>query len=58
MTGAGARPRPRVGRLASQLHERELDVLLVGRPVNLRYLTGFTGSHGLALVAAAPADRL
>jgi Xaa-Pro aminopeptidase len=29
-----------------------VDVLLVATPVNLRYLTGFTGSHGLALVAA------
>jgi Xaa-Pro aminopeptidase len=42
----------RVERLASELGEREVDVLLVATAVNLRYLTGFTGSHGLALVAA------
>ena len=43
-------------RVAELLRERELDVLLVGEPVNLRYLTGFTGSNGLALIAAG-ADR-
>jgi Xaa-Pro aminopeptidase len=43
----------RTGRLASELAGRGVDVLLVGTPVNLRYLTGFTGSHGLALIAAA-----
>jgi Xaa-Pro aminopeptidase len=42
----------RVARLAAQLRERELDWLVVATPVNLRYLTGFTGSHGLALVGA------
>ena len=41
----------RVARLAGELRERELDALLVGTTVNLRYLTGFTGSHGMALVA-------
>jgi Xaa-Pro aminopeptidase len=34
------------------LHEREVDLLLVGTPVNVRYLTGFTGTSGLALVFA------
>ena len=42
----------RVERLAAELRERKVDVLLVATPVNLRYLTGFTGSHGLALLAA------
>lgn len=42
----------RVERLAAHLRERELDRLLVGAPVDVRYLTGFTGSNGLALVAA------
>jgi Xaa-Pro aminopeptidase len=42
----------RVERLAAELRERELDLLLVDTPVNLRYLTGFTGSHGMALLAA------
>ncbi|HEX3909522.1 MAG TPA: Xaa-Pro peptidase family protein [Solirubrobacteraceae bacterium] len=42
----------RTERLAAALREREVDVLLVASPTNLRYLTGFTGSNGLALVAA------
>jgi Xaa-Pro aminopeptidase len=42
----------RAARLASDLRERELDALLVAAPVNLRYLAGFTGSNGLALVWA------
>jgi Xaa-Pro aminopeptidase len=47
------RPEPtRVGKLAAALRERGLDALLVAAPVNLRYLTGFTGSNGLALIAA------
>jgi Xaa-Pro aminopeptidase len=43
----------RLQRLSAELQRREVDVLLVEAPVDLRYLTGFTGSHGLALVAAA-----
>jgi len=42
----------RLERLAVALRERELDALLVAAPINLRYLSGFTGSNGLALVAA------
>ncbi len=38
----------RLGALAA---ERELDALLVTDAVNLRWLTGFDGSNGLALVA-------
>jgi Xaa-Pro aminopeptidase len=33
------------------LRERGVDLLLVTHPVNLRYLTGFTGTNGLALIA-------
>jgi Xaa-Pro aminopeptidase len=40
----------RAERLATELSERELDVLLVATPVNVRYLTGFTGTNGLALI--------
>jgi Xaa-Pro aminopeptidase len=43
----------RVERLAAALRERELDALLVAAPINLRYLSGFTGSNGLALIAAS-----
>ena len=36
--------------LASDLAERDLDALLVTDLVNVRYLTGFTGSNAAALV--------
>jgi Xaa-Pro aminopeptidase len=50
---AGARGEAaRLQRLAAALRERELDALLVAAPINLRYLSGFTGSNGLALIAA------
>ena len=42
----------RSAKVAQQLNERGLDALLVDTPINLRYLTGFTGTHGLALLAA------
>ncbi len=41
----------RVARLAGELRERELDALLVETLVDVRYLTGFTGSNALVLVA-------
>ena len=37
-------------RLAGAVAERGLDALLVTDLVNVRYLTGYTGSNGLALV--------
>lgn len=40
----------RAGRVADRLAERELDFLLVTDLVNVRYLTGFTGTNGLAVV--------
>jgi Xaa-Pro aminopeptidase len=40
----------RADRVAARLVEPELDLLLVTDRVNLRYLTGFTGTNGLALV--------
>jgi Xaa-Pro aminopeptidase len=40
----------RADRLAALLDERELDSLLVSNLVNVRYLTGFTGSNGAAVV--------
>ena len=42
----------RADRLARRCTEREIEALLVAEPVNLRYLTGFTGTNGLALVGA------
>jgi Xaa-Pro aminopeptidase len=48
----------RVERLGAELRAREVDVLLVATLVNLRYLTGFTGSHGAALVPAAAAEHV
>lgn len=42
----------RVERLAVELRERKLDALLVWSAVNIRYLTGFTGSNSLLLIAA------
>jgi len=40
----------RADRIATKLAERELDALLVTNLVNVRWLTGFSGSNGLALV--------
>ena len=42
----------RADRVAARLAERELDLLLVTDTVNLRYLTGFTGTNGMAIVGA------
>jgi Xaa-Pro aminopeptidase len=47
----------RVRRLANELGELEMDALLVDSPVDVRYLTGFSGSNGVVLVvgdAAGP----
>jgi Xaa-Pro aminopeptidase len=48
---ASARRADAVAGLAA---ERDLDALLVREPVNLRWLTGFTGTNGLAVVEARP----
>ena len=40
----------RADRVERRLAERELDALLVTDAANLRYLTGFTGSAGYAVV--------
>jgi Xaa-Pro aminopeptidase len=42
----------RLERLARELAERELDVLLVCTPVAVRYLASFTGTNALVLVFA------
>ncbi|MCW3005049.1 MAG: aminopeptidase family protein [Conexibacter sp.] len=46
----------RPDRLAASLAERELDALLVTDLVNVRWLTGFSGSNGLAIVGAGGSD--
>jgi Xaa-Pro aminopeptidase len=46
----------RADRLVDLLAERELDCLLVTNLVNVRYLTGFTGSNGACIVS--PEERL
>jgi Xaa-Pro aminopeptidase len=40
----------RADRLASRVRERELDALLVTNVVNVRYLTGFTGTNAACVV--------
>jgi Xaa-Pro aminopeptidase len=45
----------RSNRLAAALEQRGLDALLVTNLVNVRWLTGFTGSNGLAVVG--PGDQ-
>src|SRR3954469_17335734 len=46
----------RADRLLDLLRERELDCLLVSNLVNVRYLTGFTGTNGACVVT--PEERL
>jgi Xaa-Pro aminopeptidase len=41
---------PRADRLTASLADRGLDGLLVSEPAGLRYLTGYTGSNGLAVL--------
>ncbi|HEY7829657.1 MAG TPA: Xaa-Pro peptidase family protein [Solirubrobacteraceae bacterium] len=42
----------RVGSLAAELRERGVDLLLIAAPFDVRYMTDFTGSNGLAVLAA------
>src|SRR3954465_8782318 len=46
----------RADRLLDLLRQRELDCLLVSNLVNVRYLTGFTGTNGACIVT--PEERL
>ncbi len=49
----GAACERRVERLRAALGVEAVDMLVIDDAVDLRYLTGFTGSNGLALVSAA-----
>jgi len=40
----------RAERLLELLAEDDLDVMLIGELINLRYLTGYTGTNGVALI--------
>jgi Xaa-Pro aminopeptidase len=42
----------RADRVSARLGDRRLDLLLVTDALNLRYLTGFSGSNGLAIVGS------
>ena len=46
----------RADKLVQQLAERELDALLVTNLVNVRYLSGFTGTNAICVVT--PNDRV
>jgi Xaa-Pro aminopeptidase len=45
-------PRSRLDRCRELLQENAVDALLVSDPVNVRYLTGYTGTNGHALVSS------
>ncbi len=49
---AGGQIAARTERLSRGLAERGVDALLVDAPVDVRYLSGFTGSNGAVLVLA------
>jgi Xaa-Pro aminopeptidase len=46
----------RAARLASEMRALELDRLLVSAPMNVRYLSGYTGSNGLVVIDAGELD--
>jgi Xaa-Pro aminopeptidase len=43
----------RAQRLAGELRAREVDRLLVSTPVNVRYLSGYSGTNGLVVIDAS-----
>jgi Xaa-Pro aminopeptidase len=49
----GAAMAGRLERLQAEISGKQLDALLLEAPVELRYMTGYTGSNGLALVPGA-----
>ncbi|TMK99668.1 MAG: aminopeptidase P family protein [Actinobacteria bacterium] len=55
MPASASAPRTaeRAERLSAAMRERELDALLVSERLNVRYMTGFTGSAGVAIFLTA-----
>ena len=45
----------RADRLTALVEAAELDLLIVSNLVNVRYLTGFSGTNGIVLDRAGPA---
>lgn len=45
----------RIARLRKQMVQKGIQAMLISHPVNRRYITGFTGSAGLALITAEEA---
>lgn len=56
MSDTSANPAARRDRLRARLRALDVDAALVTRLVNVRYLTGFTGSNAALLVAAEGPD--
>lgn len=48
----------RIALIAQALAERDVQRLIVSAPANVRYLTGFTGSNGIAVIAPASPSHL
>jgi Xaa-Pro aminopeptidase len=58
VSGAATQTMPaRLERVVAELPQEGLDALLVTGAVNVRYMTGFTGTSGLALLSSAGAHR-
>ena len=53
-TTTTARTATRAGRLADEVAARDIDLFLVSALVDVRYLTGYTGSNGVAIVGPGP----
>jgi Xaa-Pro aminopeptidase len=49
--------RDRFEQVQAELAKRDLDALVVDAPVDLRYLSGYTGSNGLALIRPEESGR-
>lgn len=48
----------RIGRVREEMQRKHLDALIVSSLLNIRYLTGFTGSHALLIITRTSATFL